>query len=539
MPKQRKALSLSSFHKQASQKPQEDVEKITVNLKGRFVPFGVFVIVYKFLSHHDVKQASLVNKFFHAISEHQGLWQELFIRKAEVVFVEGTWKKFFNADKDDKQANWKAKFVDLDKNLNKDESFYAIKSAHQGCKDSHTQDDRKSRMLPLTGLNNLHFGLQGTETIPKCLIFSSSRPTVEGSLATLKVWSVTLLSQLPHPLRNEPFDLLCRGPHGGVEGVHNPSPYVVHHLATREIGANVTKMYPVYTYFKELENTWEYAAIGGDDMGQVAFYTGLFSDGGIQSAAGSHIFKTNGKVVGLKCILEEQGFSGFKQAYGCGFNDSGQLYDLQSNQVIATFPHEEGINTDSIDVSVSGTSFVLGQVQRKNNQQQGMVRLVESSPAGPQEVFSQQTSLGPVKCVKFVNGSYGEPGDCFVFTSRDGLSLWDKRVGKAQLKYATNAPLDQLAIISSRQLIACTCGPDLMLWDMRGCRPIRKLAHGHQWCSSIACDPFPGSPTTGVIITGGTEGGMRLWQVSHLWQPSRGGGEDRRRAPAYGRGGAE
>lgn len=32
---------------------------------------------------------------------------------------------------------------------------------------------------------------------------------------------------------------------------------------------------------------------------------------------------------------------------------------------------------------------------------------------------------------------------------------------------------------------------------------------------------------------------MRLWQVSHLWQPSRGGGEDRRRAPAYGRGGAE
>lgn len=59
------------------------------------------------------------------------------------------------------QANWKAKFVDLDKNLNKDESFYAIKSAHQGCKDSHTQDDRKSRMLPLTGLNNLHFGLQG------------------------------------------------------------------------------------------------------------------------------------------------------------------------------------------------------------------------------------------------------------------------------------------------------------------------------------------------------------------------------------------
>lgn len=53
MPKQRKALSLSSFHKQASQKPQEDVEKITVNLKGRFVPFGVFVIVYKFLSHHD------------------------------------------------------------------------------------------------------------------------------------------------------------------------------------------------------------------------------------------------------------------------------------------------------------------------------------------------------------------------------------------------------------------------------------------------------------------------------------------------------
>lgn len=49
-----------------------------------------------------VKQASLVNKFFHAISEHQGLWQELFIRKAEVVFVEGTWKKFFNADKDDK-----------------------------------------------------------------------------------------------------------------------------------------------------------------------------------------------------------------------------------------------------------------------------------------------------------------------------------------------------------------------------------------------------------------------------------------------------
>lgn len=38
-------------------------------------------------------------------------------------------------------------------------------------------------------------------------------------------------------------------------------------------------MYPVYTYFKELENTWEYAAIGGDDMGQVAFYTGLFSDG--------------------------------------------------------------------------------------------------------------------------------------------------------------------------------------------------------------------------------------------------------------------
>lgn len=28
-------------------------------------------------------------------------------------------------------------------------------------RDLHTQDDRKSRMLPLTGVNNLYFALQG------------------------------------------------------------------------------------------------------------------------------------------------------------------------------------------------------------------------------------------------------------------------------------------------------------------------------------------------------------------------------------------
>lgn len=38
--------------------------------------------------------------------------------------------------------------------------------------------------------------------------------------------------------------------------------------------ANVTKMFPVYTYFKEAENTWEYAAVCGNDVGQVHFYGG-------------------------------------------------------------------------------------------------------------------------------------------------------------------------------------------------------------------------------------------------------------------------
>lgn len=49
-------------------------------------------------------------------------------------------------------------------------------------------------------------------------------------------------------------------------------------------------------------------------------------DRGIQSAAGSHIFKTNGKVVGLKCILEEQGFSGFKQVRIVCLNCLPELY---------------------------------------------------------------------------------------------------------------------------------------------------------------------------------------------------------------------
>ena len=50
------------------------------------------------------------------------------------------------------------------------------------------------------------------------------------------------------------------------------------------------------------------------------------------------------------------------QAFGCGFNDSGHLYDLQKNKVIVDFPHKEGLNTDAVDVSLPGTHFVLGML---------------------------------------------------------------------------------------------------------------------------------------------------------------------------------
>ena len=54
------------------------------------------------------------------------------------------------------------RFVEVDQNLeHKEEEFYAIKNAHHGCKDRHTHEDRKSRMLPLTGVNNLQFAVQG------------------------------------------------------------------------------------------------------------------------------------------------------------------------------------------------------------------------------------------------------------------------------------------------------------------------------------------------------------------------------------------
>ena len=65
----------------------------------------------------------------------------------------------------------------------------------------------------------------------------------------------------------------------------------------------------------------------------------------------------------------------------------------------------------------------------------------------------------------------------------------------------------QFCVVSSRSLIVCALGTDLLLWDMRGGRPIRRLTHYHGWCSSIACDPHQSTlgsnPTAGVIITGG------------------------------------
>eukprot|EP01001_Neometanema_parovale_P010268 NODE_64_length_3583_cov_45.923699_g60_i0.p1 GENE.NODE_64_length_3583_cov_45.923699_g60_i0~~NODE_64_length_3583_cov_45.923699_g60_i0.p1 ORF type:complete len:887 (+),score=172.14 NODE_64_length_3583_cov_45.923699_g60_i0:53-2713(+) len=546
MPKPKTKLSLNSFIKGPIEKdPAHNAEELYVTLRHpactcrmapaaecfcKKLPVILFVNIYSFLGHHDVKQAGRVNRALAKVAANQGLWHCLFLNKVNDVWEGESWKRFFGHE--DKHTDWRKRFKELEKSMTRDESFYCIKVAHHGCVDQHTVEERKSRILPITGVNNLIFAVQGTETIPASMLFSSSRPT-QSAPATLKVWSVGQLSQAPSPLADTPFDLLHRGPIAGQEGMVHPSAYSVHQLASRDIGNELTKMFPVYTYYKEGDNVWEYACIGGDEAGQVSFYTGSCNGDNGASCPPSNIFRTDGKVVGLKCLLEERGFSGFKQAFGCGFNDSGHLYDLQTNTMLADFPHDPHTNTDTVDVTVDGTHFVLGQVLRKNQQQQGLIKLFQMTPSGPQETATCMAAPGPVKCVRFSTLNGVEAGDAFVFTTRDGLSIWDKRVGKAQLKYPTNAPLDQFCVVASRAMIAATTGPDMLLWDMRGARAIKKVAHCHSWCSSITCDATVGKPTSNMIITGGTDGGIRFWHINQLWKANQ-GEEVRRRGGGGG-----
>lgn len=503
MPKPKK-ISLNSFL-QDEKKKEKVVEKsgTEFRLHGHLMTVEIFVKVYSFLSHHEAKNAAFVSRFFYAVGNSQVLWKDLFVRKVKLVWEGEKWESFFT------EKDKKIRFRNLMKLLNKDEYFCCIKDGHV---DALNKPER---------INNLSFSLRGTETIPGCLLFSTAS-SPQGS-SSLKVWSVGSLSQTPHPLGKAPFDLLQRGQSVGMEGLHNPANHVVRQLASRDVGESVTKMFPVYTYFKEDDNgvmengTWEYACVAGDAKGQVSFYTGQCSTSATESPiAASPIFQTDGPVVGLKCLIEERGFSGFKQAFGCGENDSGHLYDLQTNEMLANFPHEEGLKTETMDVSTDGHRFVLGQSHRKNGQALGIVRLFDMSPSGPVLSFSQV--MGAPRCLQFANS---DSGDLFCCTNREGIWMYDRRFDKAALKFATNngPPLDQFCVVSARSLIAAACGPDVLLWDIRGSRPIRRFPHGHTpGLSSITCDSKPGTGTAGVIITGGFDGSIRLWHVSQLWQ---------------------
>eukprot|EP00906_Rhabdomonas_costata_P009957 RCo014011 len=538
MGKNKKRVPLAVFEEKKAKADNQ-----TVCFAGKQVPHAILVQIYSFLGYHDVRVAARISRGFRSLGDSQELWHELFLGKVKCVFDGEThWRKFFGVGEEkpaskadardrgkekDKHVNWKQNFTELAGNLQHDESFLQVKGAHLGCSDPYTPEDRKARILPVTGVNNLVFSLPGSKTIPSCLLFSSSRPTVgsgsAGGQATLRLWSVGPWATAPSPVGENPFDLLHRGPAVGVEGMLYPSKYIVHSLSTRQISESVCKTFPVYTYFKEDEKSWEYACVAGDEAGQVSFYTGSCGSETITLAARppSLIFSTKGRVVALKCMLEEPGFSGFKQAFGCGSTDSGYLYDLQTNKVIVEFPHEDGLYTDVADVSTDVHLFALGQVSRKSGSPQALVRLFEAAPDGVRQPTSFPVAGGAVKCVRFCTLPNADSGDCFLVTSRDGLCLWDKRTSKLASRVSTQIPLEQFCVVSARSLVACTSGPDMLLYELRVGRQVRKLTHGHSWCSAITCDSEAGTPTSGVVVTSGTEGSIRFWHVNQVWRSSR------------------
>eukprot|EP01012_Entosiphon_sulcatum_P044622 TRINITY_DN5940_c1_g1_i5.p1 TRINITY_DN5940_c1_g1~~TRINITY_DN5940_c1_g1_i5.p1 ORF type:complete len:919 (-),score=85.85 TRINITY_DN5940_c1_g1_i5:83-2839(-) len=506
--------------------------KATQRIASQDISFMLFLRIYSFLNHHDrvllqskfiVRRAAFVNPFFHAISEHPDLWEPLFKTKIKSIWKDDTtWKAFMRID-GTKDVPWKQSFFELDRNTTRDEAFHVIRGAHPGCREKFDSDARLKRSTALTGINNI--SLSVGSSFPTGLLFSSSRPSQDAE-AQIRLWSAYPVD-VPAPREGDSEYILRRGTLAGSEGLHNPSKFTIKNIATCPVGERTTKMFPVFTYFNQDESAWEYACVAGDEKGEVAYYTGgITATGPATPMAPTPLLQTAGSVVALKCILEEREYVGFRQMYACGINDSGQLYDLQENDTVCKFSHDDSLTTDCVDVSIDASIFALGQTQRKGALINGVVRVFENTPTGV--TATTNYACGPsinIKCIKFLepgvnmNGSMITP-DTFIYSSRDGIAMFDRRAGKPQVKFVSGSPVDQFCTIAVRQLIAATCGPELMLWDVRTQRIIRKVTHGHTYCASIDCDQgiYPNTTTPNVIVTGGTEGTIRFWNVNHFWR---------------------
>eukprot|EP00992_Anisonema_acinus_P011676 TRINITY_DN7598_c0_g1_i2.p1 TRINITY_DN7598_c0_g1~~TRINITY_DN7598_c0_g1_i2.p1 ORF type:complete len:274 (-),score=47.40 TRINITY_DN7598_c0_g1_i2:1070-1843(-) len=191
-------------------------------ISGKSVPCLILRHIFIFLSHNEVLKSVYICKLFWKMVNEQKLWEH-FVRQ-----------HFSRTHQLAAKCNWKTLFFNELTKIS--ESVHIIHVAHQGCLETVATEERKKHFVPLTGVNNLVFALPGVYTIPRNLLFSSSRPT-QPVPASFALWSIS--SDHIHRNNGAHCDRLDEGPCVGLSGVLHHRPFSIRSVTTRTISNDI------------------------------------------------------------------------------------------------------------------------------------------------------------------------------------------------------------------------------------------------------------------------------------------------------------